>query len=89
MKKALLILAIITSGALLQPGCGGKYEVEVDPIKVEVIHRISTSELLTVFKAQCRRELGPSATPSEVQNCAEAKLADFLDDLGEALGEAN
>lgn len=77
----LICIAVGTWGS----GCGGKYTVEVPPIRVDVVHHISTGELLTVFEAQCRRDLGASATTDDINNCAAAKLAQFLDDLGNAI----
>lgn len=68
-------------------GCGGKYQIDVPPIQiqVDVVHHISTSELIEVFQAQCRRTLGSDATPEQINNCAQDQVAQFLNDLGSAL----
>lgn len=81
-------LVLFLSGVALATyaGCGGTYRVEVPPVEVNVNHSISFGDVLSAFRVQCRKELGPDATEQEVESCAQVKLADLLAALEEALG---
>lgn len=79
-KMLFLVLTLV--------GCGGRYDVVIPPIEINVVHRISTSELVGVFRSQCERELGGGASSEDVQACAEEKLSQFLEDLSHLAGGA-
>lgn len=81
----LIVAAIASFSLALMPSCGGKYELEVTPVNVNVRHSFDLTEILLAFKSQCRRELGPTATADEVDDCAQAKVAQFIQDISEAI----
>jgi hypothetical protein len=89
IKEAILVgalgLAIMAYALFGLTSCGGVYKVEIPPIQVDVTHHISTTEFLAVFTSQCQRQLGPTATPQQVNDCANAMLAQFFTDLASTI----
>lgn len=77
MKKLILLLVACLS-------CGGNYHVSSDDINVNVKHSFNLNEIKLAFKASCKRD-NPLYTNEQLDDCAEEKLSQFLEDLVNAL----
>lgn len=66
---------------MLFAGCAMDVNVTQDE-PFDIHHRIDVTVLKEVFEAQCIRDF-PAATDEEIDICANARLADFLEQLAE------
>jgi hypothetical protein len=75
LTRKLLISLIIFLAS-----CGGAYTLSVAPIQVDMTQHISFDTILAVFTSQCKKQM-PGASNQDITDCANGKLADFLNNL--------
>lgn len=85
MKTLVLTLVLLTTA------CGIKHKVSgrIEPIDVNVNHKIDYASLVAFFKEQCKLKLSEGGTltptPQEIDQCVSDSVFDFMDAL-EAAG---